>query len=122
MQTKDKRERTKMKEEAKKTREWPWFVLVGLGKERQRFFRRSYIYIYIYIYIHMGHGMKLKREMPWLFLIPTLANYITGTPSLTLKKAWLYSDGLFLSEFTNKRVHLCFGQEARARFRPMLRL
>jgi hypothetical protein len=48
MQTKDKRERTKMKEEAKKTREWPWFVLVGLGKERPRFFRRSYIYIYIY--------------------------------------------------------------------------
>jgi hypothetical protein len=46
MQTKDKRERTKMKEEAKKTREWPWFVLVGLGKERQRFFRRSYIYSY----------------------------------------------------------------------------
>jgi hypothetical protein len=50
MQTKDKRERTKMKEEAKKTREWPWFVLVGLGKERPRFFRRSYIYIYIYSY------------------------------------------------------------------------
>jgi hypothetical protein len=37
-----------MKEEAKKTREWPWFVLVGLGKERPRFFRRSYIYIYSY--------------------------------------------------------------------------
>jgi hypothetical protein len=53
MQTKDKRERTKMKEEAKKTREWPWFVLVGLGKERPRFFRRSYIYIYIYICIYI---------------------------------------------------------------------
>lgn len=70
----------------------------------------------------MGHGMKLKREIPWLFLIPTLANYITRTPSLTLKKTWLYSDGSFLSEFTYKRVDLCFGQEAGARFRPMFRL
>ena len=81
--------------------------------------------MYIYVYIDKcsyGHGMKLKREIPWLFLIPTLANYITGTPPLTLKKTWLYSDGSFLSEFTNKRVHLCFGQEARARFRPVFRL